>query len=347
MVQCVAKIQNLLLNSSTLTKNDEDVKVTEEKNKRDADVFMSVLGDMMTTNTPAPQAEQVHDDENMTQLEVKGGVVIKNQEQNQNIQNNENKIDPISNSTKLLSKPKPKPKEKSESKLKPAESNKKVKVTTIQQPTPPARATEPPQKIGLLLTGLSDDQKFLIQTNLSKMSKLSVSKEHTNNPLDTPLPFTIEREYSPDTATHIICACGPKSKCPRTLKYLLGIAGKSWIVSFDWFLESLTAGKILPEEQYVVKGDEAVQIDTEACERSRSDAGKLFHGVEFYLAGPFNAPGPSKSDLAVLIGLAGGTVVKKPESDTFLVSNNLNGPKPGEKSYTWLFDCVSFYKIQP
>ena len=190
-------------------------------------------------------------------------------------------------------------------------------------------------RIGLLLTGLSEDQRVLLQENIAMLTRLNCG-----------LSFEIERDYS-SKITHIVCACAPKGRCPRTLKYLLGIAGKAWIVSFSWVLDSLAAGRLLPEADYVVVGDEAVQSDTNACERSRRDAGRLFDGCEFVLSGGFSAPGPSKTDLTSLVRAAGGKVVSKsaaPER-VFTLSNNPRGPKEGERPYTWLFDSVSQYQI--
>lgn len=215
---------------------------------------------------------------------------------------------------------------------------KKDEALTVKKPEITTKNTaepvKPTKKFGLLLTGLSEDQKLIIQSNLQQLSKISGKSS-----------FKVVKDYSPDSVSHIICACAPKSHCPRTLKYLLGIAGKAWILSFDWVLESLAAQKILDEHKFVVIGDEAVQCDTNACEKSRVDRGKLFDGRRFYLAGLFNAPGPSKSDLTNLIQIAGGIVCKKQEEGSFVVSNNSNGPKEGEMPYTWLFDAVSLYKI--
>lgn len=190
-------------------------------------------------------------------------------------------------------------------------------------------------RIGLLLTGLSEDQRAVIQKSLPFLSLLTDGAK-----------VTIERDYSPTAVTHILCACAPHGRCPRTLKYLMGIAGKSWIVSINWLLDSLSANEIMDEEEFVVIGDEAVQCDTFACEKSRNSSTGLFAAKEFYLAGSFNGAGPSKNDLSQLIKLSGGKVVSKANSATFCVSNNASGPKSGERHFTWLFDCISHYQIQ-
>jgi uncharacterized Zn finger protein (UPF0148 family) len=205
-------------------------------------------------------------------------------------------------------------------------------VSTLSSEVNVKRTLTKPTKLGILLTGLSEDQKSIVQTNLSRLSKLSG------------LPVKILKDFATDQpVTHVICACAPKAQCPRTLKYLLGIANKSWIISFNWILESLERGELLDEEAFIVAGDEAVQCDTDACRKSRMDSGKLFDKTKFYLAGLFNAPGPSKTDLMGLIQAAGGSLCKKSEPSAIKISNNSTGPKADERPYTWLFDALSFY----
>lgn len=304
MVQCITKIRNLLNGTPT----------TQPTSKEQADVLTAVLDGI------------VGGDENE----------MENLEDNHVIEENR-KIEMIE-VPKNVKEPKPK---NLESKAKSKKSDDAVKVKKpeskklITKQITESKPVKLIKKFGLLLTGLSEDQKLTIQSSLPQLSKISDKA-----------PFKVVKDYSPETVTHIICACAPKSHCPRTLKYLLGIAGKAWIVSFDWILESLVAGKILDEQMFVVIGDEAVQCDTDACEKSRGDPGKLFEERKFYLAGLFNAPGPSKVELTNLIQTAGGTVCKKIEDGAFIVSNNSNGPKEGELPYTWLFDVISLYKME-
>jgi len=43
--------------------------------------------------------------------------------------------------------------------------------------------------------------------------------------------------------------------CPRTVKYLQGLAAGKWIVGHNWVKDSLEAGVLLPEAGYEVRGD--------------------------------------------------------------------------------------------
>lgn len=313
MVQCITKIRNLI----------NGIPATQKQTVEDqAEILKDVLEGIVGSDTENEETENKMDVDNI--------------EKEKDIEKEVVKI--------------PKPKKAKASVKKSEKADVKVKSDNIKELVVEALKVKKPEssskkqvsdptksvkKVGLLLTGLSEDQKLTIQSNLQQLSKISGGKS----------TFKIFKDYSPDTVSHIICACASKSYCPRTLKYLLGIAGKAWIVSFDWILESLEAQAILDEQRFVVVGDEAVQCDTNACEKSRADQGKLFDGKRFYLAGLFNAPGPSKADLTNLIQVAGGTVCKKQEEGATVVSNNSNGPKEGEMPYTWLFDAISLYKI--
>ena len=304
MVQCISKIKNLL--NGVHEPASQVMKIKEEKDKENAELLISVLDGFI---------DDTEEDKN---AKIEKLETVKKQEERSV---KDSKVPSVSNPSEKQAKVN-KNKKVIEAKL-----PKKIKPSETQSTTKAAR-------YGLLLTGLSEDQKATINSNLQKLSKISGNA-----------PFKVIKDYSPELVTHIICACAPKSHCPRTLKYLLGVAGKSWIISFDWILECLEAGKLLKEDKYVVIGDEAVRMDTFACEKSRADPGRLFDNRKFYLSGSFTGPGPSKSDLINLIQVAGGTISKKVEADAFIISDALD-LKKGEYSYTWLFDSISCYELK-
>ena len=295
MVQCISKIKNLL-NGNNESQSKHETKTIKEE----ADLLMTILDGF------------IKDDDN-TQNDIDIKEVDKKVQVNNNGTSERNQVQvKVNKNKKVIEAKLPKKKKSTEPELK----SKTIK------------------RFGLLLTGLSEDQKATINSNLQRLSKISGN-----------LPFKIIKDYSPDLVTHIICACAPKSHCPRTLKYLLGIAGKSWIISFDWILECLESGELLKEDKFVVIGDEAVRMNTFACEKSRANPGNIFDNRKFYLSGSFTGPGPSKSDLINLIQVAGGKLSKKIESDVFIISD---GPelKKREYSYTWLFDTISCYELK-
>ena len=342
MVQCITKIRNLL----------NGIPNTQQPKDEAVNVLMSILDgvtEMNDTQISDEIAENVMEPKKKRVKEFKA----KNVEESRTAVYANTKPKPKSNSktksetdTKLELKTKPEACTKLEIKTKP-EADTKLQLKT--KPAAKSKSDKPPTKeskqvvsssgksikrYGLLLTGLSEDQKAIVHSNLQDLSKIANG-----------VSFRIIKDYTPEHVTHIICACAPKSHCPRTLKYLLGIAGKSWIVSFDWILESIESGKILKEDRFVVTGDEAVKCDTNACEKSRADPGKLFTGHEFYLQGSFTFGGPSKTDLTNLIQLSGGSICKKAGPDSIIISDSQEFKK-GEYPYTWLFDAISCYELR-
>jgi hypothetical protein len=107
----------------------------------------------------------------------------------------------------------------------------------------------------------------------------------------------------------------------------------------------LAAGRILDEPDFLVVGDEVIKEDSFACQVSRADPDGLFTGLDFFLSGAFKGLGPSKADLNALIQLAGGRIVPVSKPGVICISNNPTGPRPGERPFTWLFDCVSRYQL--
>lgn len=88
--------------------------------------------------------------------------------------------------------------------------------------------------------------------------------------------------YKPEV-THVIVETTESDTAGRTLKYLLGVAHKKWIVSYRWVTDCMSEGKLLPEEKY-----EAVDSDTEpGPRRSRLSKKGLFDDFAFVCMEPF------------------------------------------------------------
>ncbi|KAJ8046434.1 Breast cancer type 1 susceptibility protein-like [Holothuria leucospilota] len=66
---------------------------------------------------------------------------------------------------------------------------------------------------------------------------------------------TFTEKMQPST-THVIMST-EDDLCPRTMKYMTGVAAQLWIVSYKWVESSLHAGMLLPETNFEVQGDES------------------------------------------------------------------------------------------
>nr|XP_022310050.1 BRCA1-associated RING domain protein 1-like isoform X4 [Crassostrea virginica] len=91
------------------------------------------------------------------------------------------------------------------------------------------------QSLCFLSTGLSRDQKILLQKCASK------------------LQARIAEDFSSEV-THIVSTCNSSGLCPRTMKYLRGVLTGRWIVSMEWVKTCLEFGFKVCEEAFEIPG---------------------------------------------------------------------------------------------
>lgn len=175
--------------------------------------------------------------------------------------------------------------------------------TRTSQPQPSSassdlRSTTP--SFVFLTTGLNEDEREISKSSYNKIG---------------PIKAKLRKEYS-NEVTHIISGCNQEGLCLRTVKYLRGLLDGKLIVTYDWFLASLSANEFVPEDPYLIQGDEvmgrACSIVAKSIAARRRGDPPLFSGVSFYLTGVFRPPStPSKKDLADLIAAGGGTLLSR------------------------------------
>ncbi|XP_075702767.1 breast cancer type 1 susceptibility protein [Rhinoderma darwinii] len=164
-----------------------------------------------------------------------------------------------------------------------------------------------------------------------------------------------------ESSTHIIMKTDEQFVCERTLKYFLGIAGRKWVVSYEWIVQSFREGRILDEYDFEVKGDVINGRNHRGPRRSRLGSDGLLL-EEFEICCPGSFKDMTKDDLEWMASLCGASVAHDPsqfEHKSGTTSLVVVQPDK-ETDYAamrkrnqclvitreWLLDSVSNYKLQ-
>ncbi|XP_058862531.1 breast cancer type 1 susceptibility protein homolog isoform X2 [Acipenser ruthenus] len=185
------------------------------------------------------------------------------------------------------------------------------------------------RKMSLVASGLNKSELMLVQ-EFAKKIQVTLSSQVT--PGTTHIIMKTE-QYHARTALNSIALPRPpyttsslsdkfrnecvwwedsELVCERTLKYFLGIAGRKWVVGYQWIVECFKQRQVLDEAEFEVRGDIINGRNHKGPRRARTtmDGKLLLNDYEICCYGTFTDM--SKGQLEWMVELCGATVIKEP-----------------------------------
>ncbi|XP_072343370.1 breast cancer type 1 susceptibility protein homolog isoform X2 [Scyliorhinus torazame] len=154
------------------------------------------------------------------------------------------------------------------------------------------------RKMSFVASGLNKNEILLVETFARKTGA------------------TFLNNFSPST-THVIMKTDADLVCERTLKYFMGIAGRRWVVSYQWIIECFRKCMVIDEVMFEVQGDVINGRSHNGPRKARktTDEKLLLRHYEICCFGSFT--GMSRDQLEWMVELCGASIIKEPYLFTY------------------------------
>ncbi|XP_038634469.1 breast cancer type 1 susceptibility protein homolog isoform X2 [Scyliorhinus canicula] len=154
------------------------------------------------------------------------------------------------------------------------------------------------RKMSFVASGLNKNEILLVETFARKTGATFLSN------------------FSPST-THVIMKTDADLVCERTLKYFMGIAGRRWVVSYQWITECFRKCMVIDEVMFEVQGDVINGRSHNGPRKARktTDEKLLLSHYEICCFGSFT--GMSRDQLEWMVELCGASIIKEPYLFTY------------------------------
>ncbi|XP_059494666.1 breast cancer type 1 susceptibility protein homolog isoform X2 [Stegostoma tigrinum] len=150
------------------------------------------------------------------------------------------------------------------------------------------------RNMSLVASGLNKNENLLVETFARKTGATFLSTFSTST-------------------THVIMKTDADLVCERTLKYFMGIAGRRWVVSYQWITECFRKGMVIDEREFEVKGDVINGRSHNGPRKAREtpDEKLLLSHYEVCCFGSFT------DQLEWMVELCGASIIKEPYLFTY------------------------------
>ena len=168
--------------------------------------------------------------------------------------------------------------------------------------------------IVLLGTKLDAEQQALLEELATLLNEVAASGKDKDDKKYAE-KFVYVQHHFDESVTHVITTATESQQFilqGRTMKYFQGLLAGCWVLGVDWIAASLCARKMMPEQDYLVRGDsKLLQPDGEpipsGAKRARNQT-QLFKGLHFVWASSVASKPTTRDDVTKLIHLGGGEV---------------------------------------